>query len=42
MLVKSRLQLSEEQASDVGRSSNNMMVTSSETEEEAISCSSMY
>ena len=39
-LVKSSLQLSEEQASD-GDSSSNMMVTSSKTEE-AIDCSSMY
>jgi hypothetical protein len=39
-LVKSRPQLSEEQAGDDGSSS--MIVTSIETEEEAISCSSMY
>jgi hypothetical protein len=41
-LVKSILQLNEEQEGDDGSSSNNMMVTSSEMEEEAIDCSSMY
>jgi hypothetical protein len=40
-LVKSSLQLNEEQAGDDGSSSNNMMVTSSEMEE-AIDCSSVY
>jgi hypothetical protein len=42
MLVKSSLQLSEEQAGDGGSISSSMVVTSSETEEEAIGCSSMY
>jgi hypothetical protein len=41
-LVKSSLQLSEEQAGEDGSSNNNMMVTRSETEEEAIDCSSLY
>jgi hypothetical protein len=40
--MKSSLQLGEEQAGDGYSSSIMMMVTSSETEEEAIGCSSMY
>jgi hypothetical protein len=41
MLLKSILQLSKEQAGDDG-SSSSMMVTSSETQEGSIGCSSMY
>jgi hypothetical protein len=41
-LVKSSLQISEEQAGDGGSGSIIMMVTSSETEEEAFDWSTMY